>query len=352
MSATMDVDHFSKYFNNCCVIYLEGRTFKVRTFQTKQAESDYLWSIISAFFKLHSKAPPNEDVLIFLTGQEEIESMASQIRTIAKSNLKNDPPLRVFPLYAQMPQHKQLEVFLPVAVGSRKVILATNIAETSLTIPGIRYVIDCGMVKRRVHDAITGIDTLKVERISQAQAWQRTGRAGRDSEGQCYRMYTLAEYDSMPSNTTPEILRSNITATVLQLLALGIDVARFDFMDMPSKNSIEFGIKMLHQLGAIPEPKSLELTAEGRQMAKFPLDPRYSKMLLAAAGKYGCLEEMLTIVAVLSSESIFFVPNDRRELAIAAHAKFVSKHGDHLTILNVFHAFLRTEKMKVSSFTQ
>lgn len=181
----------------------------------------------------------SHDVLIFLTGQEEIESAAQKIRIISKvcprtnqaiqwciaghsfnllstfqSNQARGPTLRVYPLYSQLPQNRQMEVFNPSAPGTRKVIVSTNIAETSLTIPGIKYVIDSGVVKRRVHDPVTGIDLLKVVRISQDQAWQRCGRAGRDSDGFCYRTYTHAEFSAMPTTTLPEIMRSNITATV------------------------------------------------------------------------------------------------------------------------------------------
>lgn len=156
---------------------------------------------------------------MFLTGQEEIDTMSAQIRQIAKSSDMKGPQLRVFPLYGQLPQNKQMDVFLTLSQGIRKVILSTNIAETSVTISGVKYVIDCGMVKRRVHDVVTGMDTLKVIRIAQDQAWQRTGRAGRESDGMCYRIYTKQEFNEMAISSTPEILRSNITSTVSLLLS-------------------------------------------------------------------------------------------------------------------------------------
>lgn len=244
-----------------------------------------------------------------------------------------------------MPQGKQMEAFVPVQAGIRKVIIATNIAETSLTINGIKYVIDCGMVKRRLYDPITGMETLRVVKISQAQACQRTGRAGRESEGFCYRAYTNAEYNTMPANTTPEILRSNVTSTVLHLLALKIDCQTFDFMDKPSKTSIETAMKTLHLLGAISSPKSIDLTNLGHKMAKFPLDPRYSKMLLASAN-FDCTEEILSLVAMLSCDNIFVIPSEKREIALTAHSKFDSKYGDHLRLLNVYRGFSQTEKQK------
>lgn len=261
------------------------------------------------------------------------------------------PAIRVFPLYSQLPQNKQMEVFQPSAQNSRKVVLSTNIAETSLTIKGIKYVIDSGVVKRKVFDSMTGMDTLKVVKIAQDQSWQRTGRAGRDSAGICYRTYTLAEYKSMPLSATPEILRSNITSTVLQLLALGINCQKFDFLDKPLPIDIEMAMKQLQMLGAIKSNTNNvteELTPLGRNMAKFPLDPRYSKILLSAP-EYGCLDEMLSIVAMMSGENIFFncFDNEKRIEALTSHAKFESVHGDHLTLLNVYKAFQNTEKVKL-----
>lgn len=163
--------------------------------------------ILFAFVNSH-------DVLMFLTGQEEIESFLHQIRSIIKSSGLKGPTLRAFPLYAQLAQNRQMDVFQPSAPGTRKVILSTNIAETSLTIPGIKYVIDSGVVKRRTYDSVTGMDSLKITKICQDQAWQRCGRAGRESDGFCYRAYTLAEYNDMAVSTPPEILRSNIASTV------------------------------------------------------------------------------------------------------------------------------------------
>lgn len=344
-SATMDIDHFGKYFG-VKGMYLEGRVYPVKVMHVKQPQSDYLHACLVTIFDIHRNAPPNHDILVFLTGQEEIDAMAQQARLIAKTNDLNSPNLRVFSLYSQMPQNKQLECFIPSAPNSRKVILATNIAETSITIPGIRYVIDSGFVKRRVYDPTTGMESLKVVRISQAQSWQRCGRAGREAEGYCYRTYTKDEMESFDLMPVPEILRSNITSTALQLLALGIDCRTFDFLDKPSPKSTEAGYKELHLLGAIKSVDAPELTALGRRMALFPLDPRYSKLLLTAP-EYGCLEEMLSIVAVISGENIFVTMTEKREQAALAHAKFESKYGDHLTLLNVYRAFQKTDKIKL-----
>lgn len=371
MSATMDVDHFSKYFNNCKTVFLEGRTYPIKVWHVKEAQSDYLYAVLSTIFTIHQSAPPNHDILVFLTGQEEIEGMAHQIKSLAKSNSLKGPIMRVYPLYAQLAQNRQMDVFLPSAPNSRKVILSTNIAETSLTISGIKYVIDSGVVKRRHFDSKTGMDTLKVKKISQDQAWQRCGRAGRESEGSCYRAYTVDEFKQMQSSSTPEILRSNIAATILQLLSLGIDCRKFDFIDCPDAQSIELAINQLVALGAVNSGKQAELTELGRKMAKFPLDPKYSKILITAPS-FGCLEEVsalvnensfhttiiiilfsyfqiLSIIALLSGEEVFINnihDSDRRGDALTAHAKFENEFGDHLTLLNVFKAYVKSERPK------
>lgn len=228
------------------------------------------------------------------------------------------PTLRVHTLYAQLPQNRQMDVFAPSGMNTRKVILSTNIAETSLTIPGIKYVIDSGVVKRRIYDSKTGLETLRVKKISQDQAWQRCGRAGRESDGFCYRTYTVDEFNQMRTSTTPEILRSNIAATVsvpnnrlyychfscliiflfgilsfqvLQLMAIGIDCRKFDFIDCPNNQSIDIAMNHLIALGAVSAGKHPVLTELGRKMALFPLDPKYSRILLTAPS-FGCLEEV------------------------------------------------------------
>lgn len=338
MSATMDVDHFSKYFNNCQVVYLEGRTYPVNIFYTIQPHDDYQTACVSTFFKIHKQAPPNHDVLIFLTGQEEIEAVCHQIRVLAKDPDVEGPPVRVCPLYASQTSQQQMSVFLPCPETTRKVVVSTNVAETSVTISGIKYVIDSGMVKVRTYHPTTGLDMLKVQRISQEQCWQRTGRAGRESEGFCYRIYTRAQYENLQKSTTPEILRSNLASVALQLLALGVHMVYFDFMDKPHKESVLSAFEQIKLLGAIESVDSDELTSLGKKMAKFPLDPRFSKILLSAPS-YGCLQEALTIVALLSGESILLNPVSKREEAQQVRQKFYTGYGDHITLLNIYRKF-------------
>uniref|UniRef100_A0A0K8S6A6 RNA helicase n=1 Tax=Lygus hesperus TaxID=30085 RepID=A0A0K8S6A6_LYGHE len=338
MSATMDVDHFSKYFNNAPVVYLEGRQYPVTVKHACEAQEDYVHSCLVTLFQIHKQAVVNHHILVFLTGQEEIEAMTANIRSITKDPSFSYPPIRVHPLYAALSPNKQLDVFQPGNPNARKVILSTNIAETSVTIPGIKYVIDSGMVKQKFHHPTTGLDMLKVHSISQAQAWQRSGRAGRESEGFCYRAYTKAEFDCMIPNPVPEIMRTNLAGVVLQLLALNINLLTFDLLDKPSTELILEGVEQLKFLGAVDEGDEPVLTDLGKQMALFPLDPRFTKVILSAS-EFGCIDEVVTIIAFLSGESVFINNLAKKEEAAAAKAKFASSEGDHLTLLNVYKGF-------------
>lgn len=338
MSATMDVDHFSQYFNNCQAVYIEGRTFPVNIFYTLKPYEDYLAASVATFFKIHREAPPNHDVLIFLTGQEEIEAVAHQIRVLSKDEDVTGPPIRVHTLYAAQPSAAQMTVFQPTPEGTRKVIISTNIAETSITISGVKYVIDCGMVKVRTYQPTTGLEMLKVQRISQEQAWQRAGRAGRDSEGYCYRLYTRSQFDLMPRVSVPEIQRANLNSVALQLLTMGVHAQHFDFMNKPPQTAVDAAFYQLKLLGAIEETNSTKLTELGSKLAKFPLDPRYSKILMAA-DKFGCLAEALTVVSFMSGESVLLNPPSKKEQARSVRQKFNSAHGDLIMLLNIYREY-------------
>ncbi|CAH0556419.1 unnamed protein product [Brassicogethes aeneus] len=338
MSATMDVDHFSKYFNDCQAVYLEGRTYPVNIFYTLKPHDDYQLACVNAFFKIHKEAPPDHDVLIFLTGQEEIESVAHQIRTLAKEPDVEGPMVRVFSLYAAQPSNQQMAVFQTTPTNTRKVIISTNIAETSVTIAGIKYVIDGGMVKARTFHPSTGLELLKIQRISQEQSWQRAGRAGRDSEGSCYRIYTRSQFEAMQKSTVPEIQRANLNSVAIQLLAMGVHALTFDFMDKPPKEAVVAAFEQLKMLGAVESLNAAHLTPLGTKMSKFPLDPRFSKVLLSAH-QFSCVEESLTVIALLSAESILISPPNKRELAQKVRQKFTSGYGDHITLLNIYREF-------------
>ncbi|KAL3882385.1 hypothetical protein ACJMK2_028734 [Sinanodonta woodiana] len=338
MSATMDVDHFSKYFNNAPVLYLEGRQYPIQVYYSVEPQTDYLFASLVTLFQIHKKEPAQKDVLIFLTGQEEIESAVKSIRDIAREVMRA-PNIVVCPLYSSLPSFSQLRVFQPTPEGCRKVVVATNIAETSVTIQGIKFVIDSGMVKAKVYNPNSGLDLLKVVRVAKDQALQRTGRAGRESPGICYRLYTENEFETFSNTTVPEIQRCNLASVVLQLMAMHItDVAGFDFMDKPSPEAVKKALEQLELLSAVEKGERYKLTPLGRQMAAFPLDPRLSKVILTAKD-FHCLEEILTIVSVLSVDSVLYTPPNKREHAMAVRQKFISSDGDHITFLNIYRAY-------------
>ncbi|KAF7384800.1 hypothetical protein HZH68_014412 [Vespula germanica] len=344
MSATMDADKFAKYFH-APVLYLEGRQHPVKIYHAVKSQEDYAFSSMVTAFQIHRETPANEDILVFLTGQEEIESAVVNAKQVAKQlDGKGYPPLKVFPLYSALPTHQQLEAFKPAPAGMRKLIFSTNVAETSVTIGGIRHVIDTGVVKARTHHPTTGLDVLKVEQISKAQAWQRTGRAAREAPGKCYRTYTKDEFERMKEMPVPEIQRCSLAGVALQLLAIGVDITSFDFMDRPPKEAVDVAVTCLEKLAAV-KGSPPQLTTLGRTMSLFPLDPRFTKVILASV-EHRCLEEALTVVALLSGESIFTDPPAKRQQAYAAKSRFASPEGDHVTLLNVFRGYTSTSSQK------
>ncbi|XP_064022476.1 ATP-dependent RNA helicase DHX33 isoform X2 [Pogoniulus pusillus] len=340
MSATMDVDQFSQYFSGAPVLYLEGRQHPIQIFNTKHPQSDYLQAALVSVFQIHQEAPSSQDILVFLTGQEEIEAMTKTCRDIAKHLPEGCPRMMVMPLYASLPYSQQLRVFQAAPKGCRKVILSTNIAETSITIPGIKYVVDTGMVKAKKYSPDTGLEVLAVQRVSKAQAWQRTGRAGREASGVCYRLYTQEEFDTFDRMTVPEIQRCNLASVMLHLLALRVpNVLAFDFMSRPSPEAIQAAIEQLELLGAVERKENqLVLTPLGRKMAAFPLEPKFSKTILLSP-KFHCTEEILSIVALLSVDSVLYSPPARRDEVQAVRRKFICSEGDHLTLLSIYRAF-------------
>ena len=245
--------------------------------------------------------------------------------------------LLVCPIFAALPPEQQMEAFAPTPSQCRKVILATNIAETSITINGIRYVVDTGVHKSRVYHSKVGIDSLMVTPISRAAASQRTGRAGREAAGTCYRLYTELTFESLDGYVQPEIQRTNLANVCLQLKSLGIgDLRKFDFIDPPPKQALVRALENLYALGALDGKGNL--SAHGKRMGSLPLEPMYSKAILVSE-ELGCSAEMLTVVSSLSVDSIFFTPGKERQKADAAKRRFASIDGDHLTLLAVWSAF-------------
>ncbi|XP_053602388.1 ATP-dependent RNA helicase DHX33 [Plodia interpunctella] len=343
MSATMDVDTFKKYYDNCPVIYLEGRTYPVTIYHSKMKQEDYQYATVCTIFQLHATTPPNHDFLVFLTGQEEIETVMYNIKQIAKE--APGPPIMVCPLYAGLPASKQLQVWRNTPQGMRKIVLATNIAEASVTIPNVKCVIDSGMVKERTWCTRTGAERLRVVPCARAAAWQRAGRAGRTQPGAAYRLYTSADFAARAPHHTPEILRCPLAPTILLLIAAGIEPSNFPLIEAPPAESITASLSLLKELGAIDNESNPKLTIIGKKMSAFPIDPKYSKVLLSAP-EYNCLEEILSLVAVLSSENIFHTPMHKREEAIKVKQKFISPLGDHITLLNVYKAFCKAPLKK------
>ncbi|KAJ3233991.1 DEAH-box ATP-dependent RNA helicase prp22 [Chytriomyces hyalinus] len=336
-SATLDAEKFSSYFFNCPIFTIPGRTYPVETLYAKEPESDYLDSALITVMQIHLSEPPG-DILLFLTGAEEIDTAAEILFERMKALGPMVPELIILPVYSALPAEQQSKIFEPTPPGSRKVVLATNVAETSITIDGIYYVIDPGFVKQNTYDSKLAMDNLVVIPISQAQARQRAGRAGRTGPGKCYRLYTESAYrNEMLPNTVPEIQRRNLANTVLMLKAMGInDLLNFPFMDPPPVNTMITAMELLFQLGAL-DTEGL-LTRLGRKMAEFPLEPELAKILILSVD-LGCSDEILTIVAMLSAENIFYRPKEKQGQADQKKAKFHQPEGDHLTLLAVYNGW-------------
>lgn len=336
-SATLDSEKFSRYFNNCPILKIPGRTFPVEILYTREPEMDYLAAVLDSVIQIHVSEPKG-DILVFLTGQEEIETCCEALFGRMKTLGDTAAELIILPVYSALPSEMQSRIFEPTPEGSRKVVIATNIAETSITIDGIYYVIDPGFVKLNAYDAKLGMDSLIVSPISQAQANQRSGRAGRTGPGKCYRLYTEKAYNfEMLANTIPEIQRQNLSHTILMLKAMGINnLLNFEFMDPPPPNTMISALQDLYTLEALDE--NGYLTPLGRKMAQFPMEPVLAKTLLSSV-EFGCSSEILTIVAMLSVQTIFYRPKDKQKLADQKKAKFHHHHGDHLTLLNVYRSW-------------
>lgn len=336
-SATLDADKFSAYFNECPIFSIPGRTFPVEVMYSREPESDYLDAALVTVMQIHLTEPPG-DILLFLTGQEEIDTSCEILFERMKALGPNVPELIILPVYSALPSEMQSKIFDPAPPGSRKVVIATNIAETSITIDHIYYVIDPGFVKQNAYDPKLGMDSLVITPISQAQAKQRAGRAGRTGPGKCFRLYTESAFQSeMLPTSIPEIQRQNLSHTILMLKAMGInDLLHFDFMDPPPTNTMLTALEELYALSALDDEGLL--TRLGRKMANFPMEPSLAKVLIASVN-LGCSDEILSIVAMLSMPSVFYRPKEKQTQADQKKAKFHDPHGDHLTLLNVYNGW-------------
>ncbi|XP_028656562.1 pre-mRNA-splicing factor ATP-dependent RNA helicase DHX16 [Erpetoichthys calabaricus] len=334
-SATLDTERFSAFFDDAPIFRIPGRRFPVDIFYTKAPEADYLEACVVSVLQIHVTQPTG-DILVFLTGQEEIEACCEMLQERSRRLGSKIAELIVLPIYANLPSDIQAKIFEPTPPGARKVVVATNIAETSLTIDGIIYVIDPGFCKQKSYNPRTGMESLIVTPCSKASANQRAGRAGRVAAGKCFRLYTAWAYKhEMEDTTVPEIQRTNLGNVVLLLKSLGInDLLHFDFMDPPPHETLLLALEQLYALGALNHLG--ELTKLGRRMAELPVDPMLSKMILASE-QYKCSEEILTIAAMLSvNSSIFYRPKDKVVHADNARVNFFVPGGDHLMLLNVY----------------
>ncbi|KAG7393462.1 hypothetical protein PHYBOEH_006066 [Phytophthora boehmeriae] len=386
-SATLDAERFAEFFGQvegqekkskkklkikpCPVVSIPGRVFPVDIFHSKQRQimghrgpiSTYVQAAVETTLQVHNSEEPGH-ILVFLTGQREIEDACAQIRKLhwEQQNQRRDDQdsleLRVLPLYSALQGRRQREIFDEVPMDRvRKVIVATNIAETSLTIDGVRYVVDCGFTKQKVYNPVQQMESLVVVPISKISAQQRAGRAGRTAPGKCYRLYNKASYDDMAQETVPEIQRTNLANIVLYLKLLGIqDVLGFPYLDPPDEESLLDALKQLYVLGAL-DAATGEATPLGKLMAAFPLEPKLSRALVESL-LLNCSHEMTQVVAMLSVENVFVEthrshkrryhdggseddeePHWEQRMQALDKEDLLNEYGDQLTYLALLNAF-------------
>ncbi|HEY2273276.1 MAG TPA: ATP-dependent RNA helicase HrpA, partial [Jatrophihabitantaceae bacterium] len=361
-SATIEPQRFADHFNGAPIVEVSGRTYPVeiryRPLEVVVATAsedddpddpdhdmvrtemrDQTEAIVDAVRELEHEPPG--DVLIFLSGEREIRDTAEALRADL------DDHTEVLPLYARLPTAEQQKVFAPHS--GRRVVLATNVAETSLTVPGVRYVVDPGTARISRYSRRTKVQRLPIEPISQASASQRAGRSGRVAPGVCIRLYSEQDFDSRPRYTDPEILRTNLAAVILQMAALQLgDIEEFPFLDPPEKRSIRDGIQLLQELGAFDTDGAI--TALGRRLAQLPLDPRIGRMILQADAE-GCVREVLVLAAALSIPDPRERPAEREAAAQQKHARFADEHSDFVSYLNLWrHLGEQRKERSGSSF--
>lgn len=348
-SATIDPERFSKHFSNAPIIEVSGRTYPVEVRyrplagdDDSESDRDQLEGIFQAVDELCDEGLG--DILIFMNGEREIRDTAD---ALAKRNLRDT---EIVPLYARLSAGEQNKIFQPHA--GRRIVLATNVAETSLTVPGIKYVIDPGTARISRYSYRTKVQRLPIEPISQASANQRKGRCGRTEEGICIRLYSEEDFLSRPEFTDPEILRTNLASVILQMTALGLgDIEAFPFVEAPDKRNIQDGVRLLEELGAIndqiKDPKK-RLTESGKQLARLPIDPRLARMVLEAS-KLGCLKEVMIIASALSIQDPRERPSDKQQSADDKHRRFNHEDSDFLTLVNLWHYISQQQKALTSN---
>ncbi|KAK0591465.1 hypothetical protein LWI29_002365 [Acer saccharum] len=343
-SATLDGEKVSKFFSNCPILNVPGKLFPVEILHSKDRPTSYLDSCLKTAIDIHVREPEG-DVLIFLTGQDDIEKLVSMLEDRIQSLQEGScMDAIILPLHGSLPPEMQVRVFSPPPPNCRRFIVSTNIAETSLTVDGVVYVIDAGYVKQRQYNPSTGMYSLDVVQISKVQANQRAGRAGRTRPGKCYRLYPSKVYqDEFLDVSVPEIQRSSLAGSVLYLKSLDltdIDILKFDFLDPPSAESLRDALKQLYLIDAIDESGSI--TTFGRTMAELPLEPSLSRTLMEA-NEYGCLSQALTVVAMLSAETMLLQGRSKSTEKKRKHPSVDlpdgSGWGDHIQLLQIFECW-------------
>jgi ATP-dependent helicase HrpA len=336
-SATIDPQRFSRHFDDAPVLEVSGRTYPVEVrYRPLDEDSDQVTGIVAACEELARES--DGDVLVFLSGEREIRDTADALRAVVGSRTE------IVPLYGRLSAAEQHVVFAPHS--GRRIVLATNVAETSLTVPGIRYVVDPGTARISRYSNRTKVQRLPIEAISQASATQRSGRCGRVADGICIRLYSEEDFLSRPEFTEPEILRTNLASVLLQMASLGLgDIEDFPFMEPPDRRNVRDGIALLEELGALDDDR---LTRVGRQLAQLPIDPRMARMVVEA-DRLGCVREVLVIAAALSIQDPRERPLDKQQQAAEMHARFVDPTSDLLAWLNLWRHVQEQQKALSSS---
>lgn len=360
-SATIDATNLLDYFNSdvfsdeqitqASVLSLEGRTYPVEVSYLANPCADYVAKAVDTIWTIHLTEGPG-DILVFLSGRDEIDRCLQSLADRRLSLPQGSLPIALVPLHAGLSSEEQITAFSPAAKGTRKCVVATNIAETSVTIDGIKFVVDSGFAKLRLFDASTGMDVLASMPISKASAKQRAGRAGRTSPGKCYRLWTSSDQGKLADSSSPELARTDLTPYILRLKALGIDnLARFEYLPpAPPSGLMVRGLEFLSALGALDDWG--RFTPVGEQMAELPVTPMMAKALLSSQA-LRCTVEMLSIAAMLSVSNVFIIPDEGRSKAGAEaeleRRKFIAEEGDTLTLLNVYNAFVNPRLGKRSA---
>lgn len=351
-SATIDAEYIRDFFSDksgaheskSAILSVEGRSYSIESQYLKEPCPNYVKCCAETVLKIHEREPPG-DVLVFLTGMDEVDECVTLLKEHTRESGPNKHGLKIWPvpMYGALSPHDQLKVFRPSTRGTRKVVVATNIAETSITIEGISHVVDSCFVKLKWFNPETTIDSLIVTEISKASALQRAGRAGRTRPGKCYRLCTKEAFSKLQLNTPPEMQRTDLSLPVLQLKALGIEnIVRFEFPSAPPAKNLIASMELLYALGAIDD-RGLLTVPLGEQMSEFAVHPTLSKILLTS-GQYNCCEEIAAIVAMLQVENVFTqAPVGQSGKSRAARRKFEVKEGDLLTLLNVYSGYKRQE---------